>query len=399
METISPATPAEICAIGHQTESDLAGAAADVVNAVLELETSLREGTLAERLAKPGLAAAMGESLVERYREIAARNLQHDHEYRRNWIELFTQAFRICLQPAQCCFDACVGPLDGRIPTLLARHPQGSVLLREEQTVSVRRWGIGFEFANPTEAGGYTRHLLRVSLSKLESNICSLRFLESTYLAGKSKLPSKAKYNHDGLGKRFEHLMYDVLNEHRQHARFATLAEDVLERTDLRVSYPGLERKGGARIQVSLVADPDRHSAKVGALLLPDEFIPLTPLDLASCAITPPAAPAFDAFYWTEFWEALGEKYDNPVKMASDLHTLFVDALSFSRLHPHPLGPVWILPPPLRSFIRVFTEHWAQVTTECVRRRESASGRWRGSINRFKGKKRAVKGSGGADSA
>jgi hypothetical protein len=399
METTPPSNPSEVCAVGNLTEADLVDAAADVVKAVLELEASLREGMLAERLAKPGLAAVMGKSLVERYSEIAARNLQHDHEYRRNWIELFTQAFQICLQPAQSCFDACVGPLDGRIPTLLARHPQGGVLLREEQTVSVRRWGIGFQFANPTEAGGYERHLLRVALSKLESNICSLRFLESTYLAGKSKLPSKAKYNHDGLGKRFEHLMYDVLNEHKQHARFATLAEDVLERTDLRVSYPGLERKGGARIQVSLVADPDRHSAKVGALLLPDEFIHLTPLDLASCAITPPAVMAFEGFDWMEFWAALGEKYDDSVKMASDLYALFVDALSFSRLHPHPLGPLWILPPPLRSFIRIFTEHWAQVTTACVRRRENTSGRWRGSINRFKGKNRAAKRSGGADSA
>jgi hypothetical protein len=205
--------------------------------------------------------------------------------------------------------------------------------------------------------------------------------METTYLAGFSKLSSTARYDHEGIGGRFEHLMYDVLNELEQQARFAPLAEDVLERTDLRVTYPSLSRRNGARIQVSLAAVASHHQRKIGSLYLPGEFICLTPMDLALCALFPPAAPVFEGFGWEVFWASLGEKHQNEDELARVLHDIFVDALSFPRLHP--LGPLWILPPPLRQFIRAFTEYCAAETTGQIREREQTGRKWRGSVRKF----------------
>ena len=268
---------------------------------------------------------------------------------------------------------------------MLVRHYQGEVILRDDQAVSVRRWGIGFHFANQNLSKAYSDHLIRSALSRLESDICSLRYVETTYLAGYSKLAPTARYDYDGIGKRFENLMYDVLNECEQHARFAPLVEDLLEKTDLRISFPLLDRRGGARIQVSLAAEAEHHRNKIDALVLPDEFICLTPMDLARCAIAPPPVTLFENFGWEHFWSSLGAKIQDENELARMFHGLFVDALSFPRLHP--LGPMWILPPILRQFIRVFTEHRAFETTNNIRARERIKGKWRGSACKFtKGK-------------
>src|SRR4029453_7995435 len=62
---------------------------------------------------------------------------------------------------------------------------------------------------------------------------------------------------------------------------------------------------------LSLVADAELHEKKVSALYLPEEFIFLTPLDLAASALFPPSVPAFQEFPWTDFWASLGGKQDD----------------------------------------------------------------------------------------
>ena len=81
--------------------------------------------------------------------------------------------------------------------------------------------------------------------------------------------------------RRFEHLILDILNEDDRHAKVAPLVEDFLEKTDLRVKYPGLRRKRGGRVQVTSIVAPELHETKLEAIKLAEEFVFLSPLSLA----------------------------------------------------------------------------------------------------------------------
>ena len=73
-------------------------------------------------------------------------------------------------------------------------------------------------------------------------------------------------------------------NEHEHHARIAPLHEDFLEKTDIRVRYPGLKRRRGARIQVTQIADYELHDEKVSRIRASNEFVILSPRTLADMA-------------------------------------------------------------------------------------------------------------------
>ena len=352
-----------------------------VVEAIPELENALHNGTIETLLKRPDLAQKIGPVLYSRYTSLAEARMKHDHVFRQSWITVFLEIFRFSIQPPKKSFPAKTGKNQGGMRTLVVSHHQGDVTIREDQVLSARRWGIWFDVEPDELARKYSEQLIRAVIEKLDSNISSLRYVETTFLSGKSRLPSTAIYDHDSVGKDFEYLMQNVLNEFEQRSRCASLAEDLLERTDLRVSYPWLSRRNGARIQVSLVAKAEHHRQKFAALHLPDEFICLTPMDLALCAIFPPNVPLFEAFPWEELWAALGTKYNNEDELAQVLHDLFIDSLSFPRLHP--LGPLWILPPPVRQFIRAFTEYCATEATGQIREREKTGPRFRGSVRKF----------------
>jgi hypothetical protein len=362
-----------------------------------ELEAALINGTLEERLEDPAVEEVIGRALVARYRELAKEKLKHDAAFRSSWTRVFVQAFQLSLQTPKKLFPA--GAIytkkkkkkerlwsiaDATPPELCVRHYQGEVNLRPDQVVAARHWGIWFEFEHDLLGRAYAAYLIRSALSRLESNISNLWNIEATFLAGFSKLSPHARWGHADFGGRFEHLMLDILNELALHSRFAPLAEDVLERTDLRVTYPSVQRKGGGRIQVSLVAKPELHQKKVEALYLGDELIFLTPFDLATFAVSPPAVPLLQNFGWSEFWASLGGMQQDVGDLAKLLHDLFVDSLLFPPSHPN--GPMWLIPPPVRKLIRIFTEHHAMTTAEQVKKREETGRRSPNSAERFTSK-------------
>ncbi len=352
-----------------------------VAEIIPELEAALQNGTIEALLQRSDYEEKIGKMLISRYKEIAAAKMKHDYDFRQSWTAIFVNAFQGLLRHPAKYFPAKAGMMCGNIRTLLVSHHQGNVTIRDDQAVSARRWGIWFDFEDENLARSYSDQLVNSALKKLDSNIGGLRYIETTYLAGYSKLSSTPRYDYEGSGRQFEQLMCDVLNELEHHARFAPLAEDVLEKTDLRVTYPFLSRRNGARIQVSLTAQREHHRNKIESLKMPGEFICLTPMDLALCALCPPTAPLFENFGWDDFWASLAKRYQNENELAAVLHDLFVETFSFSQVHP--LGPMWILPPPLRQFIRAFTAFYAAETTTEIRNREQTGRKWRGSVRKF----------------
>ena len=152
-------------------------------------------------------------------------------------------------------------------------------------------------------------------------------------------------------GADFEHLMLDILNEHRDQARDASLVEDFLEKTDLRVHVGDLNRKRGARVQVTASLDPVHYQTKLAAIKRLEELVMLSPVSLAhfgddnSATVTERASKIRKKLY-----------------------------MALKRRHESPLGPVSSVPESLREMVRKFVENEATRSTIAMRQREATHG-------------------------
>ena len=337
--------------------------------AVEELEAALHDGTLARRIEQPDLPTLLGPALTYRYRSMSAEKVKHDRDFRANWIRRLLDVFEQNLQAPLRTFPAKAATKwnpDDDLPPRLVISDGDEILLRADQAFSAHRWGTWFDFDDEALERFYTAFLIYRALNRLASNIKYLWNIEATFLSGFSRLSADVAWQSGGRGGRFEELMMDILNEEALVARPATLAEDILERTDLRVSGSGITIKEGARVQVSLTAIPELHDRKVRSLMVPEEFVILTPLEFARSAVHPPTHKLFDTFNWDEFWSALGGRR-SVHELARQLHALFHDALSIPPRHP--LGPMWHIPSPLRKFIRLHTRQRAEKSSKSASER------------------------------
>jgi len=364
-----------------------------VGDTIPDLEAGIFNGALAELIERPDVQEVLGPTLTERYQTIASEKLKHDPVFRKNWTQRFVAIFQDFLRPARKLFPARAAVIpkqtqawsvnDGKPPSIAVSHFHGEVTLRPDQVLSARRWGNWFSFKDEKLDRYYTDFLVNQARENLASNIKNLWNIEATYLSGFSNLSSEATWHPELRGGLFEHLMLDVLNETAVNATHAPLAEDILERTDLWVQFPAVQQNPEARVQVALTANPELHERKLTALYVPDEFVILTPLALAMCAVKPPATPSFTMLTQQGFWAPLGGRCSDEPQLAHRLHELFLETFALSTTHP--LGPMWILPPPLREFIRAFTEYHATQAVKCVRERLLKHGRKLDSVGKFTG--------------
>jgi hypothetical protein len=358
-----------------------------------ELEAGIFNGTLAELIERPDFQEVIGSTLTERYKTIASEKLKHDPIFRRNWIQKFIEVFQGLLQPPRKLFPArvAVGPKqkrawsvgDGKPPSIVVSHYHGEVTLRPDQVLSARGWGNWFSFADEELDRFYMEYLINQARQSLAANIKNLWNIEATFLSGFSCLGPEATWTPERRGGLFEHLILDVLNELSPIARHAPLAEDILEQTDLRVQFLSVPQNPVTRMQVALISDPELHEQKVNALHEPSEFVILTPLELAMCAVHPPVTPSFGMLSRQGFWAPLGGRSSDVVQLANKLYQLFEETFALPTIHP--LGPMWILPPTLRDFIRAFTEYRAAEAAKRVHEREEKIGQKVGLADKFTG--------------
>ena len=361
-----------------------------VQETILEVETALLDGTVEQTLAKPDVLELIGVSLADAYRKLGSYKIKHDAKFRRNWIAKLLSAFQFSLRPPIRVFEARsekptlkyeTSPENRRVPpSLIVGYRDQTIKIRADQAISARQWGIWFNFDDELLSRVYDSYLTRSVHADLTANIKSLWYIEATYLSRMSQLTPQPCWEFDHRGAQFERLLLDVLNESGRVARHASLAEDILERTDLRLTVQSMKRREGARVQVSLASDLTSQRAKLDEMYLPDEFVLLTPLTLATAAIdsTPGHMTRFDL---EELQSCFPHRSANPEQFARELHRVFIDAIDFATAHP--TGPMWILPEALRQFIRVYAESAAIQATDRLRTREAVSGQWRGSVGRF----------------
>jgi hypothetical protein len=243
-------------------------------------------------------------------------------------------------------------------PFVLAKHETSSEM-RPDQLVSLRYWGIGFRFRERHDEEQYKHAVLRGVLNDLASRLPSL-------IRSLSRLRLIA-YDNDGddAGKKFERLIRDVLNETTRVARFAPVDEDLFEKTDLRVSYPELNRRHGARIQVALGATPRAFKEKFEGVKRLEEIVVVSPLTLAACV---QARARMGQPVPSGFWSVFHSKPADVDELAMTLRKMFVGAIR--NANTSPLGPSQMLPSSVRHLIQEFVHGEACRSTAVLRERE-----------------------------
>ena len=246
------------------------------------------------------------------------------------------------------------------------REPNAT--LRMTQIAAAREWGIEIKtedlFFNQLLSTMY----YRFARNRLIINISGINRLQEFFLARNRSLfvrPSK-----EVLGYRFEKLICEILNENEIVAHPATLEEDMLEQTDLRVKLSGLKRRNGARVQITL--SQSHHQEKVDSLRRPRELVLISPTTIAEAVVSELRSPSIEDFDADQFWRELGSLPQSENEMAEELAKLFRRVIRSSTVHPG--GPLFLVPVPLKILIRNFVEKACFRATEELRNRERVGG-------------------------
>jgi hypothetical protein len=178
----------------------------------------------------------------------------------------------------------------------------------------------------------------------------------------------------DILGRRFEQLMLDILNEHEPMARRAPLVEDFIEKTDLRIQVPDLNRRRGARIQVTQTTYPERLEQKLARIRNLKEFIILSPRSLADALDHEEGMELLSPADLSHFWSSFSRPPMTVDEMAAGIKRIFRKAMD--RCDEDPRGPIAFVPEPLRRLVVAYVTAEAYRSTSELRERESRQGRW-----------------------
>jgi hypothetical protein len=245
-------------------------------------------------------------------------------------------------------------------------------MLRLDQMLNARFWRIGFTFETSDLRDEFAQRVVRAATNRLASDLFGLQKILERF---KPTSPdAELKIVPHPKDKRFEHLILDILNEDFRHASSAPLLEDFLEKTDLRVNYPGLSRRRGGRVQVTSIIAPELHKAKLDAIRSSEEFVFLSPLSLAQFVNNIQDNSRIGATFGTSssslaaLSQCVNVELGNAPQLAFELKRIMPDALT--RTADSPLGPLAAVPLPIRQLVRLFVETQARASTSKLRERE-----------------------------
>jgi hypothetical protein len=251
-----------------------------------------------------------------------------------------------------------------------------STTLRFDQMLDARFWRIGFTFEARDLCDAFAQEVVRSVTRRLASDLLGLQRILERF--NPKTLKQQLRIVPYPREKRFEHLILDILNEKDRHAWVAPLLEDFLEKTDLRVKYPGLKRSRGARVQVTSIITPELHETKIQGIKLAEEFVFLSPRSLAEFvhslqSHTPTSLSDTPPFASAALWDCIEAKLADVPQLASELKRIMFRALAV--MPDSPLGPMTRVPLPIRQLIRLFVESRAIESTSRLRERERSNSR------------------------
>lgn len=223
-----------------------------------------------------------------------------------------------------------------------------SIEMRLDQAAHVRRWGIEISPQDKVQADIVHSSLIQGAMARLESNLRQINKMCLSLVTGNLSHPDAIYWTCAGPGFLMEELVIDILNEHSEHAKRANLHEDLFEWTDLRVKYPDLGRKNGARVQVRLSTSVSKQASPrhdAGA------YVVLSPFKLSDYLGRLTEAPRAGSIS-KEFWDLFEVPPMDERELGRALQTMFRRALESPSLGP--LGPISNVPRPIREVIQAY---------------------------------------------
>ena len=194
-----------------------------------------------------------------------------------------------------------------------------AIALRLDQIIAGRSWGIGFVFNDQSVTDKIVALMTANALRRFSRDLQDLATVLPRVLRGDpDRFPQLVPPR---SGRAFEQLITDIVNEDDRHAQLSGLCEDYLQKTDIRVNYSDLDRKRGARVQVTIASSGKHHRKKVEGIRHPEEFVILSPWSLASAVPQIGASghdgpkPLFSTELIGRFWKC----FPNPPSDIDDL--------------------------------------------------------------------------------
>lgn len=241
-------------------------------------------------------------------------------------------------------------------------EPGRTVSMSVNRMMDAAYWGIGVQL-DSEGAAWYRKTLTEVCEHRLGVDLVGLMRVEGWL---RQRPRRKAPFTMEGEGRKLEHLLRDILNAGGMKAHLAPLAEDFLEKTDLRVYIPGVRRSRGARVQVTSTTTPHRLQGKTQGSR-GRELTVLSPRHLAD------AVAAREGLLTREEEEAFWNCLPSPTAMVEELAAMIRTLLEASWSGPlrHPSGPAAEVPEPLCKLIQQYVRRDAGRATRALRDRQS----------------------------
>lgn len=361
----------------------------EILECVLEhvelLETARREqsSSLLERYGQSELLKASG--VLKGYRYVIKCVEPLNEQVRAQMVEYALERAANFTRPAEVTFPAIEysrvrytgDSVDSCVPdTSNGRNmPNGwsarvswgtsAVEMSSREVLAAESWGNGFKFPGDIQDDHLSAERARHCKERLVSDLSSINRIE--YSGMLSELTSFG--GSSGEGERFERLILDVLNEDsRLTAKLASMYEDILEQTDIRLKAPGIGRKSGARLQVSLICDPEQQSKKKRKTGILKVFV--SPLSLAEFVLAQSAAQR--RVELSAFWHSLGSVPADVSELARSLKCKFLEAIRAKNSHPR--GPAGMLAEPIKDLIRYYSVAQGVQSTNALRARHKRVG-------------------------
>ena len=367
-------------------------------SAILTFEDAWADGTLDSQVEDPELLKVVGPEIGASYAQVARSRSKVPTAFRRNSVHAILEPVKELLSEPQRVFRAArveITPAHAEAPAATESEPEdaldapllvsplraiavetsaGSVRLPIAQVAAVRAWGIGFEFDEPAVADQVAQTLVDLTLHRVSVDLRDLVDIER-WLRRRKGASAPAELVHivpDAGGRLFEQLMLDLLNEEQLTARRAPLREDFIEKTDLRVHVPRLNRRRGARVQVTQTTFQDRLEQKLARIPRVNEFVILSPRSLADALDREDGTEWLSSVELEQFWAMFPRPPIDLEEMAQGLRQLFAAAMAQPTADPR--GPLAQVPAPLRRLTRAFVAAEAYRTTSELREREQRDG-------------------------
>jgi hypothetical protein len=369
-------------------QSDVADVCSEICESIVVLERAFEVGDLSSRVTSGCFEQVLGPRLCQTYRKLVGNVPGPLHHLRVDAVHALLAQLQNDLVPTQVAHAQIrslpegdswvVNPGTDSRPRLRFKLVDASfggtssTILRVDQMLDARFWRIGFTFETLDLCDAFAQEVVWNATRRLASDLLGLQRVLERF--SQKTLKRELKIVPYPWDRRFEHLILDILNEDDRHANVAPLVEDFLEKTDLRVKYPGLQRKRGGRVQVTSIVAPDLHETKLKGIKLAEEFVFLSPLSLAEFVESlrghppVPSISGVPSFPLAPLWDCLEAKPADVPQLASEMRRIMFGALAGSP--DSPLGPMVRVPPPIRELIRLFVETHAIASTNRLRERE-----------------------------